>query len=130
MRPESVNAIDALLDTVRSIKKELETIKTSTDLAQINMLEERIRHECQVIEAAPGYMGQDIHRQIMNRRLEIRSLNRQEAMTKAKEVLDGSGDSGASGNPGDGDRADEPQRIELSGDKQASKPAKQSRRKK
>lgn len=117
MRPESVNAIDALLDTVRSIKKELETIKTSTDLAQINMLEERIRNECQVIEAAPGYMGQDIHRQIMNRRLEIRSLNRQEAMTKAKEVLDGSGSSGTNGNSGDGDRTNKPRRSKSKSNK-------------
>lgn len=72
MRPESYGSIDKLLDTVDSIKKELDQIKNCASMSEISQLEEHIRHECQVVEAMPGYMGQEIFAIISARRNELR----------------------------------------------------------
>lgn len=75
MRAESASAIDKLLDTVNSIKSELDSLKDITDMTSLGRLEERIRNECQVIEALPGYLGQEIYRRVQVRRSEIREEN-------------------------------------------------------
>ena len=114
MRPESASAIDKLLDTVNSIKSELDSLKNITDITMLSRLEDRIRQECQVIEALPGYMGQDIYKQIQARRAEIREeqIKQIRGVTEVKN-----GSIGANGNPGDGDRTDKPRRAKRKSDK-------------
>ena len=127
MRPESVSAIDKLLDTVNSIKSELDSLKDITDITALSRLEDRIRQECQVIEALPGYMGQDIYRQVQARRLEIRE--QQIAQIRGvTEVKNGS--IGTNGNLGNGYRSDESRRVEPEGNSKTSRPARQSKPKK
>lgn len=121
MRAEASGAIDALLDTVKSIKAELEEIRTAKDLGTINRLEDRIRQECQVIEAMPGYMGQEIYRQVQIRRAQLRAQNYNMAVNAVKEVMNG--DSGTNGDTGDGDRTDEPSRPKRKGNSKARKSA-------
>lgn len=125
MRAEASGAIDALLDTVKSIKAELEEIKTAKDLGTINRLEERIRNECQVIEAMPGYMGQEIYRQVQIRRAQLRAQNYNMAVNAVKEVING--DSGTNGDTGGSDK---PGRTEQEGDTKAKRPSRQSKPKK
>lgn len=125
MRAEASGAIDALLDTVKSIKAELEEIRTAKDLGTINRLEERIRHECQVIEAMPGYMGQEIYRQVQIRRAQLRAQNYNMAVNAVKEVING--DSGTNGDTGGSDK---PGRAEQEGDTKAKRPSRQSKSKK
>lgn len=87
MRSESASAIDRLLSTVESIKSELDSLKTITDMSTLSRLEDRIRQECQVIEALPGYMGQEIFRRVQIRRNEIRQeqINHVRSITEEKE---------------------------------------------
>lgn len=87
MRAESASAIDKLLDTVNSIKSELDSLKDITDMTSLGRLEERIRNECQVIEALPGYLGQEIYRRVQVRRSEIREENIKQirSITEGKE---------------------------------------------
>ena len=115
MRAEASGAIDALLDTVKSIKAELEEIRTAKDLGTINRLEERIRNECQVIEAMPGYMGQEIYRQVQIRRAQLRAQNYNTAVNAVKEVINGN--SGTNGDTGDGDGSDKPRRTKRKSNK-------------
>lgn len=108
MRPESASAIDKLLDTVNSIKSELDSLKNITDMTALGRLEDRIRQECQVIEALPGYMGQEIFRQIQIRRGEIR----QEQINEIRKITEAThGSAGTNGDTGDGDRANKPRRA-------------------
>lgn len=125
MRAEASGAIDALLDTVKSIKAELEEIKTAKDLGTINRLEERIRQECQVIEAMPGYMGQEIYRQVQIRRAQLRAQNYNMAVNAVKEVMNG--DSGTNGDTGGSDK---PGGSKQEGDTKAKRPSRQSKSKK
>lgn len=126
MRPESASAIDKLLDTVNSIKSELDSLKNITDITTLSRLEDRIRQECQVIEALPGYMGQDIYKQIQARRAEIRQqqINQIRGVT---EVKNGSGSARTNGDTGGSDK---PGRIEQEGDTKAKRPSRQSKSKK
>lgn len=125
MRAEASGAIDALLDTVKSIKAELEEIRTAKDLGTINRLEERIRQECQVIEAMPGYMGQEIYRQVQIRRAQLRAQNYNMAVNAVKEVING--DSGTNGDTGGSDK---PGGVEQEGDTKVKRPSRQSKSKK
>lgn len=125
MRAEASGAIDALLDTVKSIKAELEEIKKAKDLGTINRLEERIRQECQVIEAMPGYMGQEIYRQVQIRRAQLRAQNYNMAVNAVKEVMNG--DSGTNGDTGGSDK---PGGAKQEGDTKAKRPSRQSKSKK
>lgn len=125
MRAEASGAIDALLDTVKSIKAELEEIRTAKDLGTINRLEERIRHECQVIEAMPGYMGQEIYRQVQIRRAQLRAQNYNMAVNAVKEVMNG--DSGTNGDTGGSDKSGG---AKQEGDTKTKRPSRQSKPKK
>ena len=125
MRAEASGAIDALLDTVKSIKAELEEIRTAKDLGTINRLEERIRNECQVIEAMPGYMGQEIYRQVQIRRAQLRAQNYNMAVNAVKEVMNG--DSGTNGDTGGSDKSGG---AKQEGDTKAKRPSRQSKSKK
>lgn len=125
MRAEASGAIDALSDTVKSIKAELEEIKKAKDLGTINRLEERIRQECQVIEAMPGYMGQEIYRQVQIRRAQLRAQNYNTAVNAVKEVTNG--DSGTNGDTGGSDK---PGGAKQEGDTKAKRPSRQSKSKK
>lgn len=125
MRAEASGAIDALLDTVKSIKAELEEIRTAKDLGTINRLEERIRNECQVIEAMPGYMGQEIYRQVQIRRAQLRAQNYNMAVNAVKEVMNG-----YSGTNGDTGGTNKSGRTEQEGDTKAKRPSRQSKSKK
>lgn len=116
MRSESASALDRLLDTVKSIQSELDSLPKITDMTSLGRLEERIRNECQVIEAIPGYLGQEVFRRIQTRRAEIRKeqINQIRNITEKK---DGSRDSGTNGSVGVGDRTDKPSRSKRKGDK-------------
>lgn len=126
MREESASALDRLIDTVKSIQSELDGLSNITDMTSLGRLEERIRNECQVIEAIPGYLGQEVFKRIQTRRTEIR----REQINQIRNLTEKKDGTRSSGNPGNGDRTDESSRTKLEGDKQASKPAGQSRRKK
>lgn len=126
MRAESASAIDRLLSTVESIKSELDSLKTITDMATLSRLEDRIRQECQVIEALPGYMGQEIFRRVQIRRNEIRQENMNHVRS-ITEVTDGSRNSGANRDTGGSDK---PGGAEQEGDTKTKRPSRQSKSKK
>ena len=123
-------SLEKLNDTVQQLREIVGKMETCTQ-QELNRYEDKIRNEFQVIEASIAYVGRDIYKIAQDRRAVLRRQNIidiQRLMNNNKqEVADGTR---SSGNPGDGDRTDEPSRTELESNKQASKPAGQSRRKK
>ena len=126
MREESASALDRLIDTVKSIQSELDGLSNITDMTSLGRLEERIRNECQVIEAIPGYLGQEVFKRIQTRRTEIR----REQINQIRNLTEKKDGTRSSGNPGDGDRTDEPSRTERKSNQQAKRSARQSQSKK
>ena len=127
MRPESASAMDKLIDTVNSIKTELESLPKITDMTILGRLEDRIRQECQVIEALPGYMGQEIYKRIQARRMEIRREHIDKIRGISKEDNGRIGSSGTNGNLGWSDKSGG---AEQESDTKASRPSRQSKSKK
>lgn len=126
MREESASALDRLLDTVKSIQSELDSLPKITDMSTLGRLEERIRNECQVIEALPGYLGQEVFRRIQTRRSEIRKEQINQ-IRNTMEKKDGTRDSGTNGSLGGTNGLSG---SKLESDSKTSGPARQSKRKK
>lgn len=122
-------SLEKLYDTISKLREIVGKMDTCTQI-ELNRYEDKIRNEFQVIEGAIAYIGRDIYEIAQKRRNVLRSENLANIKRITKEAIDGIGDSGTSGNTGDGDRTDESSRAKRKGDKQTSKPARQSRRKK
>lgn len=122
-------SLEKLYDTISKLREIVGKMDTCTQI-ELNRYEDKIRNEFQVIEGAIAYIGRDIYEIAQKRRNVLRSENLANIKRITKEAIDGIGNSGTSGNTGDGDRTDEPSRAKLEGDKQTSKIARQSRRKK
>lgn len=123
-------SLEKLNDTVQQLREIVGKMETCTQ-QELNRYEDKIRNEFQVIEASIAYVGRDIYKIAQDRRAVLRRQNlidiQRLTNNNKQEVTDGTR---SSGNTGDWDGTDKSKGIEFSGDKQASKPAKQSRRKK
>lgn len=126
MRAESASAIEKLLDTVKSVQSELDSLKNITDMTSLGRMEDRIRNECQVIEALPGYLGQEVFRRIQTRRTEIR----REQINHIRGITKEANGTRNSGTNGDTRGADKPGRAEQKSDTKAIRPSRQSKSKK
>lgn len=135
---DNKTAIDKAVDTIASIKAELDAMSTY-DGHKLNEVEGRIRVELQVMEALVNHVGREVYQAVQIRRQQLRSENQQwikdtvspvEERVRAilgdkkeEENADGTRNSGTSGNTGDGDRANKPRRTKRKSNKQTSKSA-------
>lgn len=136
---ENKTAIEKAVDTINSIQAELDAMPTY-DSRKLNEVEGRIRVELQVMEALVNHVGREVYQRVLEQRQRLRGDNRDfiEKITnpvedRISEILGekqgesikevSNGNSGASGNPGDGNGTDKPRRTKRKSDKQASKTA-------
>lgn len=123
-------AIQKALDTINSIKSELDSMPTY-DARQLNVVENHIRVELQVMEALVNHLGREVYDNVQKRRRQLRGENQQwigkvtsPVEERLNELLGGNnGNTGTDGNPGDGDRTDEPSRPKRKGNSKARKSA-------
>lgn len=90
---ESKSAIQKAVDTINSIKAELDALPTY-DGQKLNEVEGRIRVELQVMEALVNHVGREAYQQITERRRQLRGENQQwiqntisPAEERVKEIL-------------------------------------------
>ena len=123
-------SLEKLNDTVQQLREIVGKMETCTQ-QELNRYEDKIRNEFQVIEASIAYVGRDIYKIAQGRRMVLRRQNlvdiQRITSDNKQEVVDGTR---SSGNPGDGDRTDEPSRTERKSNQQAKRSARQSQSKK
>lgn len=108
-------AIQKAVDTINSIKKELDDMPTYT-ARQLNEVEGRIRIELQVMEALVNHLGREVFQHVQSRRRQLRGENRQwidnvvnPAEARLQELLgDNNGNSGTSGDTRGGNKSRRP----------------------
>ena len=90
---ESKSAIQKAVDTINSIKAELDALPTYNG-QKLNEVEGRIRVELQVMEALVNHVGREAYQQINERRRQLRGENQQwiqktisPAEERIKEIL-------------------------------------------
>lgn len=117
-------SLEKMNDTVQELRKIVQRMDTCSQ-AELNQYEDKIRNEFQVIEAMIAYVGRDIYEIAQKRRMALRVQNISEIQQLTnnlkKEVSNG--DSGTSGDTGNGNGSDKPRRAKRQSNKQASKTA-------
>lgn len=117
-------SLEKMNDTVQELRKIVQRMDTCSQ-AELNQYEDKIRNEFQVIEAMIAYVGRDIYEIAQKRRMALRGQNISEIQQLTnnlkKEVSNG--DSGTSGDTGNGNGSDKPRRAKRQSNKQASKTA-------
>lgn len=130
---ENKTAIEKAVDTINSIQAELDAMPTY-DSRKLNEVEGRIRVELQVMEALVNHVGREVYQKVLEQRQRLRGNNKAfiEKITnpvedRISEILGekqgesikevGNGNSGTSGNPGDGDGTSKPRRAKRKSDK-------------
>ena len=90
---ESKSAIQKAVDTINSIKAELDALPTYNG-QKLNEVEGRIRVELQVMEALVNHVGREAYQQITDRRRQLRGENQRwiqktisPAEERVKEIL-------------------------------------------
>lgn len=73
---DNKTAIDKAVDTIASIKAELDAMSTY-DGRKLNEVEGRIRVELQVMEALVNHVGREVYQAVQARRQQLRSENQQ-----------------------------------------------------
>lgn len=122
-------ALKKLSGTVETIIKLAEGIPTYSQ-EELNKAEDKVRNEFQVIEAHLFYVGQEFYNAAQARRIQLRRESIASVQNAVADVKEKNGTTRSSGNTGDGVGPDKPRRTKRKSNKQTSKPARQSRRKK
>lgn len=119
-------SLEKMNDTVQKLRKIVGEMDGYSQ-PELNRAEDVIRNEFQVIEAMIAYVGRDIYAIAQKRRMALRTQNIQKIQKITsdirKEISSGNGDSGTSGDTGNGNGSDKPRRAKRQSNKQASKTA-------
>ncbi len=117
-------SLEKMNDTVQKLREIVGKMDTCSQ-PELNQYEDKIRNEFQVIEAMLAYVGRDIYEIAQKRRMALRGHNLAEIQQLTnnlkKEVSNG--DSGTSGDTGNGNGSDKSSRAKRKGNKQAGKTA-------
>ena len=139
---DNKTAIDKAVDTIASIKAELDAMSTY-DGHKLNEVEGRIRVELQVMEALVNHVGREVYQAVQVRRQQLRSENQQwikdtvspveervRAILGDKKEEDNEDGTRNSGTNGDTGGTDKPGGVKQEGDTKAKRPSRQSKSKK